>query len=364
MRAMPLDSKIYDFIERARASGASEQSLVGVLTARGWPEKEVYEALAAHYERLTGIEIPRRGGAGTAAKDAFFYLLVFSTLATWTIAVGSLAFTLIDYWLADTLFTEGYAQAYQMYNIAGAMAAVLVAFPIYLLVQRAIIHDVRDHPEKLNSPVRKWLTYMALVGAAGVFIGDLIAVLDYFLRGEITSRFLAKAIAVLVISGGVFFYYFFGLKKPEESEVRARFGRDAWMAIASAAAVIGVIAVGFAHIGAPSTQRILRADQKRVQDLYQLSVEVDGRWKTNGNKLPQHLDELRGVVLADPLTRQAYEYRLKDGSQYELCATFSAASRRNDAMRVRDVWSHPGGHHCYALDASQPTENPYIYLPD
>jgi Domain of unknown function (DUF5671) len=185
---MVLDPKIHDFIERMKASGASDQSIAGILAARGWPEKDIYEALAVHYERRTGIEIPRRAGAATAAKDAFFYPLAFSTLATWTLGVGSLAFTLIDEWLADTLFSDSYNPAYQAYNIAASMASVIVAFPIYLLGTRAIIRDGKANPEKLNSPVRKWLTYMALVIAAGVFIGDLIAALTYLLRGEITSR--------------------------------------------------------------------------------------------------------------------------------------------------------------------------------
>jgi hypothetical protein len=133
-------TKLDEFIERAKAGGATEESLVGILTARGWPEKEVYEALAAHYERVTSVEIPRRGGAGTAAKDAFFYLLVFSTLATWTIGLGSLAFTLIDRWLADTLFSGGnYYQGYDTYSVAAALASILVAFPIYLLVSRGLI---------------------------------------------------------------------------------------------------------------------------------------------------------------------------------------------------------------------------------
>src|SRR5258708_20623727 len=136
--------------------------------ARGWPEKEAYEALAAHYERVTGMEIPRRGGTGTAAKDAFFYLLMFSTLATWTIGLGALAFTLIDRWLADNLFSTPYGQGYDLYSATSPFASVLVAFPIYLLVSRAVLHDEHAHPEKLDSPVRKWLTYMALVIAAGL----------------------------------------------------------------------------------------------------------------------------------------------------------------------------------------------------
>lgn len=362
---MPGNSKIYEFIERAKASGASEQSLVGILTARGWPEKEVYEALAAHYERLTGAEIPRRGGTGTAAKDAFFYLLVFSTLATWTIGLGSLAFTLIDRWLADTLFSSSYYyQGYDTYSIAAALASILVAFPIYLLVSRTVVREGRTHPEKLNSPVRKWLTYMALVMAAGVFIGDLIAALNYLLRGEITSRFLAKAFVVLVISGGVFFYYFGGVRKSEESEVPGRLSTDAWMAALSAIAVTGMVISGFWYIGAPKTQRTLRADRKRVQDLYQLSAQINGRWNSASHKLPQHLDELQGVALADPITRIAYEYHLREGSQYELCATFSLDGQQKDATSRPSKWSHPAGRHCFTLDAAEAAENPYIYFPD
>jgi hypothetical protein len=166
-------SEIQDFIERAQAGGASEQSVVGMLTARGWPEKQIYEALAAHYEKVTGLQIPRRAGTGTAAKDAFFYLLIFSTLATWTIELGALAFTLLDRWLPDNLFSTP-NQGYDLYSVASSIASVLVAFPIYLLVSRVVLRDERAHPEKLSSPVRKWLTYMALVIAAGIFIGDLI----------------------------------------------------------------------------------------------------------------------------------------------------------------------------------------------
>lgn len=355
--------KVYDFIERAKASGASEASLVGILTARGWPEKEVYEALAVQYERLTGISIPNRTGGATAAKDVFFYLLIFSTLATWTIALGSMAFTLIDWWLTDTLFSPGYTQAFESYNIAAAMASMLVAFPIFLLVSRAVVRDARSNPEKLNSPVRKWLTYLALVIAAGVLIGDLIAALTYLLRGEITSRFLAKSCVVLVLSGGVFFYYFFGLRKPEEPEVRSRFGRDAWMAAVSGAAVVVMIVLGFAHIGAPSAQRILRADQKRVQDLYQISLQINTHWNTGGKKIPEHLDELRNTPLADPITRTAYEYRVKEGSKYELCGVFSAPSKR-EKSGSNNAWSHPAGRYCYSLDAAQQPENPLVYIPD
>jgi Domain of unknown function (DUF5671) len=359
--AMPADSKIRDFIERAKASGASEATLVGILTARGWPEKDVYEALAEHYEKVTAIEIPRRSGSATAAKDAFFYLLIFATLATWTFGLGSLAFTLIDERLADPLFSPAYSQAYDTFTLAAAIASILVAFPIYLLVSRAVIRDARNQPEKLGSPVRKWLTYLALVIAAGVFIGDLITALTYFLRGEITSRFLAKAFVVFVISGGVFYYYFSGIKQLEETAVRGKLSKHAWMAAFSALVVATMVILGFSHIGMPKTQRTLRADQKRIQDLFQLSSQIGFRWMTY-HQLPQHLDEIPNAILTDPITRTAYEYHPKQGSEYELCGTFSLESRQSAGQGAE--WSHPAGRHCFQLDASQPAENPNIYFPD
>jgi hypothetical protein len=360
---MTIDPRIRDFIDKAKASGSTEQTLVGMLTARGWPEKEVYEALAAQYEGLTGVQIPRRSSTVTAAKDAFFYLLAFSTLATWTIGLGSLSFSLVDQWFADTLFSAGYNQNYETYSIAAAMASILVAFPIYLLVSRAILRDLSNQPEKSSSSVRRWLTYMALVIAAGVFIGDLVTALTTLLRGEITSRFLAKAFVVLAISGGVFFYYYFGLRRPEEAEASPRRGRDFAMVVVSALIVALMVILGFVQIGGPSTQRLLRGDQKRIQDLFQLSQRIENRWRSQAN-IPLSLSEIVGAAIADPITRAAYEYRAKQGSEYELCATFSAASRREAASPASDPWSHPPGRHCFALDASQPAQNPNIYLPD
>ena len=63
---------IQEFIERAKTSGASEPALVGILTARGWPEKEVYEALAAHYERVTGMDTRAAGARERPPKMPFF----------------------------------------------------------------------------------------------------------------------------------------------------------------------------------------------------------------------------------------------------------------------------------------------------
>lgn len=72
---------------------------------------------------------------------------------------------------------------------------------------KVILSETRQAPEKLESGVRKWLTYIARLIAAGVMIGDLVTFLTSYLRGEVTARFVAKVAVTLAISGGVFWYY-------------------------------------------------------------------------------------------------------------------------------------------------------------
>ena len=128
---MAADSKIAEFIGKALAAGISQESVVGMLAARGWPEKDVYEALAEHYQRSTGLEIPRRGSSGASAREAFFYLLIFAALATWTIGFGALAFALIEYWFADPLF-RGVDQSWGSDSITYSLATLIIAFPSVL----------------------------------------------------------------------------------------------------------------------------------------------------------------------------------------------------------------------------------------
>jgi uncharacterized protein DUF5671 len=204
-------SGLQEFLDAARLKGATDEIIVGLLRGRGWPEEDVYRALADHYEVRSGIQVPIYKRSGSA-KDAFLYLLNFSTLATWTIGLGSVMFTLIDRWIKDPLNPINY-YATGYYQMADSLASVIVAFPVYLLVMGYIIREVEIHPEKLESAVRKWLTYIALLIAAGVVFGDLITFLTYFLRGELTARFVAKVAVVLVIAGGVFWYYIGSLQK-------------------------------------------------------------------------------------------------------------------------------------------------------
>jgi hypothetical protein len=202
---------LHAFIEASKTKGAADEFLVNLLREQGWAAKDIYAAIGRYYQSLTGLAVPvRTGGAGEAARDAFLYLLAFSTLGTWTIALGSLMSTYIDRWFPDPLARQ---PIFAPFDVSGEMACIIVGFPIFLFVMRFILREVETRPEKLESGIRKWLTYIALLIAAGTVIGDLITFLTFFLQGELTTRFVLKALDVVVIAGTVFWYYLGSLKR-------------------------------------------------------------------------------------------------------------------------------------------------------
>jgi hypothetical protein len=211
-----IPAELQKFLETAKSQGASDETLVGLLRGRGWPEEEVYRVLADHYETRSGLRIPLYKRSASA-KDAFLYLLSFATLATWTFGLGAVMFELIDHWLKDPLQQPSY---FGIYQVANALASIIVAFPVYLLIMKYINRELESHPEKLESAVRKWLTYIALFITAAIAVGDLIAFLTSIFRGELTANFSAKAAVVLAIVGGIFWYYF-GALQAESSPVKS-----------------------------------------------------------------------------------------------------------------------------------------------
>ncbi len=265
-------ARLQDFVEASKGKGASDEFLANFLTRRGWPADVVYGALGKYWEGVTGISIPERGGGGESARDAFLYLLSFATLATWTTAFGAMIFDFINHWFPDAVSRSNVVNLRSM--LTSEMARLAVAFPIYLLVTRLTVREAIDHPERLQSGVRKWLTYLALLGTAGTMICDLIWFLDYLLTGEITLRFVLKAATVLIIAAAIFSYYLGSLKWNRSTNAsRARF-QTLLFAGGSAVAVIAAFCIGLGVAGTPSQQRQIEADAKRVEDLRALAMAI------------------------------------------------------------------------------------------
>ena len=353
--------RLFEFIEASKAKGASDEFLASFLVRRGWPEDDVYAALGNYWERATGVAVPERSFRGESSRDAFLYLLAFSTLATWSSAFGSLLFRLIERWFPDPVAMQ------HIYNVRSAvtwqMASIAVAFPIFLVVMRTILREAQERPERLESSVRKWLTYIALLLTAGSMICDLIWFFDYFLTGELTVRFVLKALTVMLICGAIFIYYLGSLRWDRNADVRQVRGRSLKFAAGSAIAAVIAFCLGIGATGTPSVQRHLEADRKRVQDLRAIAYAMSSRhqraqWDRSSAPLPGALSELvgHGVTasqITDPETKTGYAYTAKSGTVYELCATFSGPEAEDEVPQTQ-FWHHGSGRTCFTLNASAP----------
>ena len=331
-------TELQPFIDAAKERGAGDGFLAELLTRRGWPPPEVYAALGAWWARATGVAVPERRGSAENARDAFLYLLAFSTLATWASALGSLWFQLIDHWLPDAVAAPPYYNFRE--SVTWQMAALLVALPVYLVVMRQIVRETRVHPERIESGVRKWLTYIALFVTAVAVVSDLVVFVDYFLKGELTVRFILKCAVVLITSGSIFWYFL--------AFLRGRAGGTIYVALAVACAAAAFFC-GLAVTGTPGKQRHMDADARRIQDLEALAGMLGSM-----PALPASLAGLAarspGLRVKDPETGSFYEYTVKSARQYELCATFSAPDDLRSRPYGSPFWSHPKGRACFAFD--------------
>lgn len=137
--------------------------------------------------------------------------------------------------------------------------------------------------------------------------------------------------------------------------------------IATAIVVIAIV-WGFLIVGAPSTERQRKFDERRVQDFQAISSEMivivyEGYpvWNTNEppalqRPLPTTLKEAASLArnqrlnTIDPETSVPYEYIVIDETNYQLCASFNEAR-----MQSYDIfWDHPAGRHCYEFDVQSP----------
>jgi hypothetical protein len=345
---LPPVSELQEFIHASKNKGASDEFLAALLIRRGWPEDAVYSALGDYWTAVTGVAVPQRKSSAESAREAFLYLLAFSTLCCWATALGSAMFTFIDHWFPDPVVQPSYYQNIRS-SVTWQMATLAVAFPIFLLVMRAILKENAANPEQLQSGVRRWLTYIALLLTAGAMISDLIWFLEALLNGEITVRFVLKSLVVMIICGAIFVYYLRSLR------ARAT-GMNLPFAVGSGLAVTAVFLIGFGVAGTPAENRLQQGDATRVRALEQLEQAIRAT-ATVPASLAQLVQQgrIRDAQTRDPVTGRQFEFRSLGGDGYQLCATFSRASEAEGPYEVYGsaFWHHGPGRTCYALDATK-----------
>ncbi|MHC4128184.1 MAG: DUF5671 domain-containing protein [Planctomycetota bacterium] len=348
------------FIAHARGKGMGHETIRMLLLSAGWKERDIAQAIGA--EGLDEpIPVPPDTGG---ARDAFFHLLVFAGLYTLVISTVVLAFTFIGWWFPDpALDRYGTLQGMRT-TIRWSLAAIIVAAPFFFWISRLVLAELRRHPEKQASGIRRWLTYLTLLVASAVLVGDLITLVFQLLEGEITLRFLFKVAVVFLLAGLVFTYYSRALRRP----VAEHGGLHRTFAAAAGVVLLPAFIYGVVLAGSPLAERQRKLDEQRVDDVRTIARAAmdfvyDGdhyRRKEEAEPqrdLPQTLQQLaqqserHRVPLEDP-EGEAYVYRVMDENRFEVCATFNFPREQN--RWKPPFWDHPAGPHCYSFDITTP----------
>jgi len=302
----------------------------------------------------------------TTPKDFFLHLGATIVLYSSAIALVNLVFSIINYKFPDAL--AGY---YYVGTVAWPISMLIVLVPVLYLLEWFIKKDLAKFPEKDGLWIRRWRVYLTLFLAGATIIGDLITLINTYLNGEISERFVYKFLSVLIIFAVIFTYFI--LEKVNRTQ-KAKTTQTvlAWVGIVI---VLASIIGGFLIVGSPTKQRAIRFDNQRVSDLSNIQWQVVSFYQKKG-KLPATLSELNDPISGfnipdDPENKSQYEYMPKGPLNFEICANF--AEKIQDAKGrggydtsipypaggIDNNWNHDKGRTCFERTID-PQRYPYV----
>ena len=199
------------FVKESLECGKERDEIRKALNDAGWPGAQIGNALDAYAEVEFPVPVPKPRPSLTA-REAFLYLVMFSTLyfAAWNL--GNLLFIFIDRAFPDVTGNAYFVREGQRWSTA----AIIIGFPVFLFLARYIGKQIELNPFKRLSPARRWLTYLTLFLASGTLLGDVTTLVYKLLGGELTTRFVLKVLVVALIAGSCFTYYLLDMRKEEK----------------------------------------------------------------------------------------------------------------------------------------------------
>jgi len=270
----------------------------------------------------------------------------------------------------DNRYGYSYSISWQDSSIRWAMAVLVVGVPVFLVLSwlaNRYIHSLALSTSQTNrtrTGGRKVLASILIFLSSATVISSLVTLVYYFFGGEITIRFVLKTLTALASAGGVFWYYFYDMKRdPTLPAAGPKIG-----AVVVVVLVIISIILGFVVIGSPLQARYIKLDQARISHLQNISSSVGNYWNKK-YAIPSKLDDLEyfsGKTPVDPVTSQPYGYRVIDERRFSVCASFDTATPEKEknanqsppyygytTVGITDWW-HGKGQKCFEgyLDSS------------
>ncbi|HEY8794203.1 MAG TPA: DUF5671 domain-containing protein [Gemmatimonadaceae bacterium] len=206
---------IDQFVRAAITKGEDRAAIRAALEQAGWPSAEVSNALGGYADIAFPVPVPLPH-ASLSARELFLYLVFFTALYISVWNFGELLFEFIDRAFPDV--TQGrYGGGFSLEDVRWNVSSLIVAFPVLLWTGHHIGKRLALNPAGRLSPVRRYCTYITLFIAVAVLIGDATTLIYNLLGGELTVRFLLKALVVAGIAGSALFHFLRDLRHEERA---------------------------------------------------------------------------------------------------------------------------------------------------
>lgn len=255
------------------------------------------------------------------------------------------------------------------YEMASLIVLVPLATWILLMIHRSIGRD----PSRAEIWVRRWALYLTLFVAGVTVAADLIALIMYFLQGDVTVRFLLKVLIIFLVVGAGFLHFLADLR----GYWAANPSKSRMVASGVGVLVLASIVAGFFIVGTPWQARLYRYDDQKVSDLTSIQYQIVNYWQSK-EKLPTTLADLQDpisgfIVPVDQQTNEAYTYQTTGALSFKLCATFNAETRPYVSSTrtvpvapaggvgkpISESWQHTGGETCFERTIDPDRYPPY-----
>ncbi len=299
-------------------------------------------------------------------RDLFLHLLAIVTLYWSAISFVTLVWQFINRWFPDALNSYRYMGDYSLGLIRFSVSAIIIVFPVFIVVSWYLNKIYRREAVVRESKIRKWLLYLTLFIASLVIIGDLIFVVNTFLGGEITTRFILKALSIILVAGIIFGYYLDDVRREAPTKAAKYF---AW---GTGALVLVIIVYSFVVVGSPNSARLLEFDQQKIYNLQDIQGQIVYYYQRKAilpGELSDLADSISGYnVPIDPQLKTPYEYRIIDADKlsFELCAMFNTPTPENEPdpayymeVGIEQNWNHQKGRVCFVRTIDKQLYPPY-----
>lgn len=203
-----MPAELDSYIAKAREKKFSDEQIKNQLLSSGWQQDQITQALAQNPTDTSLPPPPPPPVPHVGMWTGFLYVIFFICLYVLATAIGILFHNWVDTIFPLPTDMPDYWGTFRQTELQGALAAIIVSFPIFAYLAILLKKQLAKNPAIKNIRSRKLLIYITLVGTFLIMLSHIIGTIFSFLNGSANVlNALAHLGVTLLIAGSIFGYF-------------------------------------------------------------------------------------------------------------------------------------------------------------